>query len=358
MKNLIILILSVLAVKGIAQSDSTSSNLTISGYVETYYSYDFGNPDNHNRPGFLYSHNRHNEINLNLGLLKAAYQTDHVRANLSLMTGTYPNANLAAEPGVLKNIYEANAGIKISKQKNIWIDAGIFPSHIGFESAIGKDNWTLTRSLNAENTPYFETGAKITCITEDGRWLLSGLVLNGWQRIQRIDGNHTPAIGHQLVYKPNDKITLNSSSFIGNDKHDSISQMRYFHNFYGIFQLSDKVGLTAGLDLGAEQISKGSKQYNVWYNPVMIFRFLPHDLHNITIRAEYYVDEKGVIVSTGTANGFQTWGFSLNYDYQIRDNIIWRVEARSLTSKDEIFLKNNKSGNHHSGLTTSLAVSF
>ncbi|HRO09611.1 MAG TPA: porin [Saprospiraceae bacterium] len=358
MKNLIILILSVLAVKGIAQSDSTSSNLTISGYVETYYSYDFGNPDNHNRPGFLYSHNRHNEINLNLGLLKAAYQTDHVRANLSLMTGTYPNANLAAEPGVLKNIYEANAGIKISKQKNIWIDAGIFPSHIGFESAIGKDNWTLTRSLNAENTPYFETGAKITCITEDGRWLLSGLVLNGWQRIQRIDGNHTPAIGHQLVYKPNDKITLNSSSFIGNDKHDSISQMRYFHNIYGIFQLSDKVGLTAGLDLGAEQISKGSKQYNVWYNPVMIFRFLPHDLHNITVRAEYYVDEKGVIVSTGTANGFQTWGFSLNYDYLIRDNIIWRVEARSLSSKDEIFLKNNKSGNHHIGLTTSLAVSF
>ncbi|MBK8628485.1 MAG: outer membrane beta-barrel protein [Saprospiraceae bacterium] len=27
------------------------------------------------------------------------------------------------------------------------MDAGIFPSHIGFESAISADNWTLTRSL-------------------------------------------------------------------------------------------------------------------------------------------------------------------------------------------------------------------
>jgi hypothetical protein len=27
--------------------------LSISGYIETYYAYDFGNPDNHNRPGFV-----------------------------------------------------------------------------------------------------------------------------------------------------------------------------------------------------------------------------------------------------------------------------------------------------------------
>ena len=66
---------------------------------------------------------------------------------------------------------------------------------------------------------------------------LSGLVLNGWQRIQRVDGNHLPAFGHQLTYKPNSKITLNSSSFVGSDKTDSLRQMRYFHNLYGIFKL-------------------------------------------------------------------------------------------------------------------------
>jgi len=118
--------------------DSTGS-LTISGYAEAYYQYDFNKPSDNNRPGFIYSHNRHNEFNLNLGFLKANYTAERVRANLALAAGTYMNANYAAEPGVLKNIFEANAGVKLSKKKSLWLDAGIFGSHIGFESAISKD---------------------------------------------------------------------------------------------------------------------------------------------------------------------------------------------------------------------------
>ena len=143
-----------------AQQNNESNPLTFSGYLETYYTYDFGKPALQNRPSFVYSHNRHNEFNLNLGMLKAAYQQNGVRANLAIAAGTYMNANLAAEPGVLKNIFEANAGVKISKTSNLWIDAGIFASHIGFESAIGKDCWTLTRGILADNSPYYESGVK------------------------------------------------------------------------------------------------------------------------------------------------------------------------------------------------------
>ena len=39
----------------------------------------------------------------------------------------------------------ANAGYKLSAKKAWWLDIGVLPSHIGFESAVGKDNWTLTR---------------------------------------------------------------------------------------------------------------------------------------------------------------------------------------------------------------------
>ena len=79
-------------------------SLKISGYLETYYSYDFNQPENNTRPGFFYSHNRHNEVALNLGLIKANYDNGMVRGNLALMAGTYANANLAGEPGTLKNI--------------------------------------------------------------------------------------------------------------------------------------------------------------------------------------------------------------------------------------------------------------
>jgi hypothetical protein len=80
------------------------------------------------------------------------------------------------------------------------------PSHIGFESAISKDCFTLTRSILADNSPYFESGAKISYSSDNGKWFVSGLVLNGWQRIQRVNGNSTVAFGHQLTYRPTEKL--------------------------------------------------------------------------------------------------------------------------------------------------------
>lgn len=359
MKKILFVLLAVCGITASAQNDSINKPLTISGYAEVYYTADFNNPKNNNRPGFVYSHNRNNEINVNLAYIKTAYSTESVRANLALAVGTYMNANYVSEQGVMKNVYEANAGLKISKKHNLWIDAGIFPSHLGFESAVGKDNWTLTRSLFADNSPYFETGAKISYTSESGKWFISGLVLNGWQRIQRVDGNSTPGFGHQLIFKPNEKLTINSSSFIGNDKPDSIRQMRYFHNLYAVYQINKKFGVTAGFDIGAEQKVKGSDQYNVWYTPVLIAKYNATDKLSFTARGEYYQDEKGVIISTGTENGFKTFGYSFNVDYQIFPNLVWRTEIRNLSSKDAIFMNRTDEFNKNSlTATTALAISF
>ncbi len=358
-----ILFLPVLAL-GQAKPDTTktvaqeSNPLAFSGYVETYYCYDFGNPADHNRPGFVYSHNRHNEVNLNLGFVKAAYSTDRVRGNLALMAGTYANANLANEPGVLQNVFEANAGVRLSKTKNLWIDAGILPSHIGFESAVGKDCWNLTRSLLADNSPYFESGARISYTSSNEKWYLSALLLNGWQRIQRVEENQTPSFGHQLTWKPNTKLLVNSSSFIGNDKPDSVRQMRYFHNLYAVYQPTDAIGVTFGFDIGAEQKSKNSGDYNTWFTPVLIVKYALNDALSLAARGEYYQDKNGVIIATGTENGFQTWGYSLNLDYKVADNVLWRIEGRGLSSLDPIFMRNQKSTTSNLFSTTSLAISF
>ncbi len=76
---------------------------------------------------FLFNHNRHNELNLNLGLLKLSLNHSKYRANFALQAGTYSNDNYAAEPGLLKNIFEANIGISLTEKNNLWLDAGIMP---------------------------------------------------------------------------------------------------------------------------------------------------------------------------------------------------------------------------------------
>ena len=341
-----------------AQKDTSAFPIKVSGYIEMYYAYDFSKPADHNRPAFIYSYNRSNEVNLNLGFIKASYNTDNIRANLALMTGTYANANLASEPGLLRMIYEANIGIKLHRSKNIWLDAGVFESHLGAESAAGQKCWNLTRSIAADNSPYFETGVKITYTSDNSKWLLSGLFLNGWQRIQRTNGNNSPAVGHQLTFTPSKSFTINSSSFIGNDKPDTAKQMRYFHNLYSRFNIHKKLGLVVGFDIGLEQQFPKSSNYNMWYTPYLLLQYSCSEKFHVGLRGEYYSDKNQVIIHTNTPNGFQTAGYSINADYNIHSQVLWRIEARTFNSRDEIFLLNNVPSANNYFITTSFALSF
>ncbi len=353
-----ILFTAIALVAFVSSNAQEAPKVKISGYLETYYGYDFNEPSNNNRPSFVYSHNRHNEVNLNLGFVKAAYDGAKIRANLALMAGTYANANLAAEPGVLKNIFEANAGIKLSETQNIWVDAGIFSSHIGFESAISKDCWVLTRNISSENTPYYESGAKVTYGSPEGQFTVGLFYLNGWQRINRVDGNSKPAGGIQLSYKPIANLTLNYSNYLGTEGVNAVRVNRIYHNFYAIAQLTSKFGLTAGFDYATQQKVKGQSAKSELISPVLIAQYKFNPKFAIAARAEYYQDKDGIFIPTGTPNGFKTKGYSLNLDYAPITNAVVRLEGKVYDSKDKIFTRDLNLVNHNATLTASIAVSF
>lgn len=339
-----------------AMAESASA-LNFSGYFEAYHLHDF-EQNASSRPDFIYSHHIANKPSINLAMIRAAFSAPRVRANLALGSGTYMRANYAAEPDNLQKIYEANIGYKLFDQYAIWLDVGVMPSHIGFESAIGAENWTLTRSILADNSPYFETGAKLSYTSEDGKWYASGLLLNGWQRIQRANGNTTPAFGHQLTYKPNARVTFNSSSFIGNDQSDRERKMRYFHNFYGQYALSEQLSLITGFDIGVEQEARNSGNYNVWLTPIAIARYRYSERLSVAFRAEYYQDKDGVIIDSGTPNGFRTTSYSVNADYRISSSALLRAELRKYHGRDDYFLQHDKPSQDSLIGTTALILSF
>ena len=356
MKKLLLLVAALTT--GTIAYGQEETKIKVTGYLETYFGYDFNKPTDNNRPGFIYSHNRHNEINLNLGFIKGSYENGNIRANLAVMAGTYANANLAAESGVLKNIFEANAGIKLSKSANLWLDAGIFSSHIGFESAIAKDCWVLTRNISSENTPYYESGAKITYGTNDGKCTATALYLNGWQRMTRQNGNSQPAGGLQLTWKPSPQITVNYSNYLGTEGADSVRVQRFYHNVYGIFQLTNKFGVTLGFDYGTQKKAKGSDDNNEVLSPIAIAQYRINPKFAVAGRVEYYEDRNGVFISTGTPNGFKTTGYSLNLDYAPISNAVLRLEGKVYDSKDKIFTRDLSTVTHNAALTASIAVSF
>jgi hypothetical protein len=331
---------------------ATKSGLTISGYADIYYQYDFNKPADKLRPPFLYNFKKHDELNTNLVLLKADYDGKNFRANLAVMAGNYAKYNLAAEPEFFRYIYEASIGYKLSEK--ISVDAGIFPSHIGCESAIAKDNWNLSRSILAENSPYYETGIKLNYEPND-QWTFSLLGLQGWQNIK--DYNSSKALGTQIVFTPTEKMIFNSSSFIGNEKPDSAKQIRFFHNFYFTYHISPKLKTLFMLDLGAEK-KLDEDGYNKWMGTALLLQYSFARKFVAAARAEFYRDKNGVIVSNYLPAQFETTGLALNIDLHPTKNFVIRAELRSLHSKTDIFTRNNTPVQSNFSLLTSAAFYF
>ncbi len=331
---------------GFAQQDSLR-NFSFSGYAEFYYSYDFSNPANFEKPDYTYNHKKHNKPALNLAFVKANYKSERYRSNLALMMGNYVTYNLSSEPRWAKPLMEANFGMKLLPKKELWLDAGVMPSHIGFESAIGSDCWNLTRSILAENSPYYESGIKLNYTSEKENIYLAVHMLNGWQRIGLPSRNPKPSLGIQVNYKPSEYLTLNYSNFMGNIQSDSSEALRIFHNVFAIYEPTPKWSFILGYDIGTQKDRYNI--VNVWYTPVIIARFNVQQKSRIAARLEYYRDAKQVIIQTETPNGYQTVGSSVNYDYQISPKVLCRAELKTYTSKDVIFKYNQNSNNQTTG---------
>lgn len=310
-------------------------------YLEVYYGFDFAQPDNHIRPDFTYSFHRHNEVNLNLGLVQFGFENNQVRSSLGIMTGTYANRNMELEPSLIRNIYQANIGVKLHNIHNIWLDAGILESHIGFEGAKGGDYDFMTRSILADNSPYYSAGAQVSYTTKSKHWYFAGLFLNGWQQIYRTDGNQTPALGHQIQYTPNSFLTINSSSFVGNVYPDNEHRMRYFHNLYFKYA-GTSTAFTFGIDLGAQQ-QPLSNEMATWHAYIGQFKYNLSKKWDMGLRVEYYQDADRVIINQGIDPIFETLGFSLGVNYSPQELVTLRLEAKTFQSERYIFINSGNS---------------
>jgi hypothetical protein len=99
-----------------------------------------------------------------------------------------------------------------------------------------------------------------------------------------------------------------------------------------------------GCDIGVEHAASGDSLPDgqagggTWITPILIPRYRLGERSYLAARVEYYQDEQGVIIATGTPKGFRTLGYSLNFDQWVNPNVLWRIEARSLSSEDPVFV--------------------
>lgn len=325
--------------------------IDLSLYNEIYYTQNLNDFNHTNKPNFLYNHKNENSLDINTLIGKISIKDSLYRGNLGFIFGTFAANNMLEEPSWAQNLYEANFGFKIMKKHNLWFDLGLMNSHIGFESAVGADCWTMTRSILAENSPYYETGAKLSYTSKNEKIYLAALYLNGWQNIAKLSAQTNHSFGAQLMWKPNDKFTFNYSSFLGNAQPDRNRNMRFYNNLYVIYEKS-KWGIIIGFDMGMDKNIFGKN--GIWYSPVVIIKYKFNDNKSLAIRSEYFNDSKNIIIESGRILPIQLGSISSNYDFRFLKRFLWRNEIKYFWGNQNLLnnYKNNLS------ITSSISVMF
>ncbi|MBC7525004.1 MAG: porin [Flavobacterium sp.] len=329
--------------------ENSAVKIDFSGYVDLYYLYNFNQPTALESVPFLYNYNRHNEFNSNISLFRTKVSYQNYYANIALQSGTYVESNYANEK--IKYLNEAFIGVFLDAEKKNILEVGILPSYIGFESATTSANITLTRSILAENSPYFMAGVKLNRLISK-KVSLAGIVSNGWQKINKPNRKALPSFGAQLVYKPSEKSTLNWSTFIGDEPIEDNLRTRYFSNLFWDYKWSPKWHTITGFDIGYQK-KQSENNFSNWYSPVFITQYELNKKWQTALRLEYYQDKEAVLIGSK-----QTLGTSINFDYLPNPKVKFRCEAKYYNANEPFFMRNNQLVRGNFIITTSLSFEF
>jgi hypothetical protein len=334
--------------------------IAIGAYLDAYYGYHFGQPTDGNVP-YMVSMSRHNEWAVNLACIDVRYSGERLRARIVPGFGTYVNANYAQEPASLRNLIEANMGIKLSAKRDIWLDVGVLGSPYTNESAFSRDHLMYTRSFAPEYVPYYLSGAKLS-VPLGKKLNMYVYLLNGWQQIQ--DNNPQKALGTQLEYRPTDKDLLNWDTFIGDERSDTNPdrRMRYFTDLYWIHNPSGKFTLTACTYIGWQQRldARGQALTHVWWQANVIGRYRFHKNVSLSGRLEYFDDPKQVqIVSQNLlTDGFNSYSTGLCLNVSLFEKAMFRLEGRHFFSPQQVYSQNNTPARSSTWVIGNLTIAF
>jgi hypothetical protein len=342
-------------------SDSTKVSVNFGAFIDTYYAFDAGRPASFDRP-FTTQPARHNEFNVNLAFLEAKLSGERIRGRFAAQAGTSVQANYAAEPStgaisgaqLARVIQEAVVGYRIAPA--LWVDAGIYASYIGHEGFISRDNPTYTRSLLADFTPYFLTGAKLTWQARDD---VSAQVhvVNGWANIS--ENNDAKGIGLRVDWNASPELLVAGTFYAGNEQPDSLpSRLRLYPQFLLRWQPTGAWTFWGVFDVGIQEVPGGGS--DTWWGFAAIAQRALSDRVRLSARVERLADPDQVVVTTGLPGGFETWGASLGLDVTLERRVLWRTEVRGFTSSEPVWPRDGVPASRRSDgfLVTSLALTI
>jgi hypothetical protein len=291
------------------------------GFVDAYYALNSDRPADRTNftAGAGTTARRAGELRLNLAALDVAVDPQPVGIHLSLAWGTGIDALHAAEP-FLGPVYQAYASARVGR---LVLDAGIFPSHVGYETFYSKDNLNYTRSWMGELSPYYEAGIRAT-YAFDGRWSAQLLLLNGWQLAG--DNNRAKTVGTQVAYAT-ERASFSFNTLIGPELPGDDSHFRFFGDLVGQIRVLEWLTLAATADAAFQQPSAS------WVAIAAYARAALSRVIALVARIEQFNDKGGAI--SGTAQTLREGTATL--EIKPLERLLLKLEARHDWSTAPVF---------------------
>lgn len=342
-------------------------SVEISGFIDTYYSYNFSNPkDNLGSGGdfarpdlvevraFDREHNSFTLDNVEISVFKPSTEKDPIGFGFTTNYGeiarrlTFIPAEMTTGTRVDNDDFTISQGFVTYKApvgKGIDFKFGKFATWIGAELWESVDNPNFSRSLLYQNAiPFTNTGLAI------GYPLLDNLsatfyLVNGWDTFA--DNNDGKTLGYQFNWAISE-----NTSFIVNGSHgpeqdddlvaDADGNWRHFWDLILALKPLDKTSLNFNFDFGTEEGAEGiasgflpgTGKNGKWWGISGILSQDITDSFGLAFRGEYFDDDDGARIGI---NDLQIWEATLTANIKIRENLLVRPEIRYDKADQEIF---------------------
>lgn len=319
-----------------AEPEAPLLKVTPTGYIETYYAWNFNRPANNitNYRGF---DNRHNTFTLSNAVLGALWETGPVSGKVLLQIGSTPSTYYNAEPSfggasaanasgteLWKYLQEAYVSYKAPLGRGLLLTAGLIASPVGPEVFAVKDNLNWSRSNLFFALPYYHTGVRASYELTD-RLSATVSVLNGWNTV--VDNNDAKSVETHVTYRVPDKASVQLLYFGGIERPANAPEGQYWRHTFDVFgdvDVTSWLKLAAHANYGFEPNRFGTAQ---WVAGAAYARATATKWLYLVVRGDrFYEDPAGTPlfwngvpwVSSGTAT----------MDVRPHSNISLRVEFR------------------------------
>lgn len=304
--------------------------LTVSGFADIYYRYDFAKTKANNFTSFT---NSHNSFALGMASIKLEHKTDKVSMVADLDFGTRAAEFAYNESGLLSAIKQ----LYVTYSPNSWLKltAGSWATHIGYELVDPQLNRNYSMSYMFTNGPFTHTGIKAEA--SSGK---SGFMVG----ISNATDYRIPPTGqinkkfliaqYSVAASENVKLYLN---YVGGKNPDT-SKVSQFDAVITA-KVNDKLSFGFNGTVNSTKAWDGAKNIagKSWWGSALYVNLDPKPWFGLTLRSELFSDKNQLKVYAAAPEGGNILATTLSANFKV-DGFIFIPEFRIDKGSKNVFV--------------------